>query len=80
MPEVFTVETRGTGKPDYSREVSSSKQRAGYALKYGESLKYLVITEGNGDTRQNQGKAVSMVLWTHDALKRPGQVLSLIHI
>jgi len=44
MPEVFAVETRGIGKPDYSREVSSSKQRAGYALKYGESLKYLAIT------------------------------------
>jgi len=38
MAETFPVEQRGIGKPDYSREVSSSIQRAGYYLKYPQQL------------------------------------------
>lgn len=38
MPEIFTVETRGIGKPDYSKEVSSARQRAGISLKYNQGL------------------------------------------
>lgn len=36
---VFSVPSRGIGKPDYSREVSASRQRAGLSLSYGQSLK-----------------------------------------
>ncbi|GAI39260.1 unnamed protein product [marine sediment metagenome] len=39
MGEIFTVETRGVGKPDYSREVSRAIQRAGINLAYGQVLK-----------------------------------------
>lgn len=38
MAETFAVETRGIGKPDYSREVSSSRQRSGVYLKYNQTL------------------------------------------
>jgi len=36
---VYTVPTRGIGKPDYSKEVSSGKQRSGLSLAYKQSLK-----------------------------------------
>jgi len=36
---VYTVPTRGIGKPDYSKEVSSAKERAGLTLGYGQTLK-----------------------------------------
>ena len=39
MAEIFTVETRGIGKPDYTREVSSSLERRGIKLAYGQTLK-----------------------------------------
>ena len=39
MAEIFTVETRGIGKPDYTREVSSGKERAGLSLAYHQTLK-----------------------------------------
>lgn len=32
----YSVETRGIGKPDYSKEVSAGRQRAGISLKYGQ--------------------------------------------
>ena len=38
MAEIFTVETRGIGKPDYSKEISSGKERAGLALAYHQVL------------------------------------------
>jgi len=38
MAEIFTVETRGIGKPDYSRTVSSGIQRAGLAVKFNQAL------------------------------------------
>lgn len=38
MAEIFTVETRGVGKPDYTRGVSSSIDRFGIYLKYNQSL------------------------------------------
>jgi len=38
MAEIFTVETRGIGKPDYSKEVSSGKERAGLRLAYKQTL------------------------------------------
>ena len=39
MAETFVVETRGIGKPDYSREISSGKERAGIALKYNQQFR-----------------------------------------
>lgn len=38
MAEIFTVETRGIGKPDYSKEISSGQERAGLSLKYNQTL------------------------------------------
>jgi len=43
MPEIFTVEQRGVGKPDYSKEVSSGRERAGLTLKYNQSLVVLAL-------------------------------------
>jgi len=34
----FTVETRGIGKPDYTREISAGQERAGLSLKQNQSL------------------------------------------
>lgn len=39
MGEIFPVETRGIGKPDYSKEVSSGRERPGLTLKYSQTLK-----------------------------------------
>jgi len=39
MAEIFTVEQRGVGKPDYSREVSSALERRGIKLAYRQTLK-----------------------------------------
>ncbi|GAI13842.1 unnamed protein product, partial [marine sediment metagenome] len=39
MAEIFPVETRGVGKPDYSREVSVGRMRPGLTLKYLQGLK-----------------------------------------
>ncbi|MDO9580387.1 MAG: hypothetical protein Q7J06_07445, partial [Bacteroidales bacterium] len=36
--KTFTVETRGIGKPDYTREVSSALERRGIRLTYGQTL------------------------------------------
>ncbi len=36
MAETFVVETRGIGKPDYSRAVSSAKERKGILIEYGQ--------------------------------------------
>lgn len=44
MAEIFAVETRGVGKPDYSREISAGQERAGIRLKYGQRLMSLVAT------------------------------------
>jgi len=41
---VFTVDTRGIGKPDYSREISIGRVRPGMTLKYLQSLKVFGIT------------------------------------
>lgn len=38
MAPAFEVPVQGIGKPDYSREVSSAKQRGGLSLKYNQSL------------------------------------------
>lgn len=38
MAPVFDVDVRGIGKPDYTREVSSARQRGGLSLKYTQSL------------------------------------------
>lgn len=40
----FTAPVRGIGKPDYTREVSSSRQRAGLVLEYNQTVIPLVIT------------------------------------
>jgi len=39
MAKIFAVETRGIGKPDYSKEVSAGKERAGLTLAYKQTLK-----------------------------------------
>ena len=38
MAEIFTVETRGIGKPDYSKNVSSAIERRGLRLEYHQTL------------------------------------------
>jgi len=43
MAEIFPVETRGVGKPDYSKEVSSARERRGLSLEYLQSLKIFTI-------------------------------------
>jgi len=40
VTRTFTVEQRGVGKPDYTRDVFKSIQRAGIELEYGQSLKF----------------------------------------
>jgi len=47
MAEIFAVETRGVGKPDYSREVSLGRERAGIALKHNQ---YFRVFAGNWTT------------------------------
>lgn len=37
MPQIFTVEQRGIGKPDYTREISSGRERPGLTLKANQS-------------------------------------------
>jgi len=41
---VYTVPTRGIGKPDYSREISLGRMRPGMTLKYLQSLSVFGIT------------------------------------
>lgn len=43
MAGTFPVETRGIGKPDYSKEVSSARERRGISLAYLQSLKIFTI-------------------------------------
>ncbi|MBA7597929.1 hypothetical protein ES703_04937 [subsurface metagenome] len=43
MAEIFPVEQRGIGKPDYTREVSSGKERAGLTLAYHQTLEIFGI-------------------------------------
>jgi len=38
MAEIFPVAERGVGKPDYSKEVSSGRERAGLTLAYKQTL------------------------------------------
>ena len=40
MAEIFTVETRGIGKPDYSKEVAQGQVRPGISLKYNQALAF----------------------------------------
>ena len=42
MPEIFTVEQRGVGKPDYSKEISLGQMRAGIRLRYNQTLKTFI--------------------------------------
>ncbi|MDO9580222.1 MAG: hypothetical protein Q7J06_06585 [Bacteroidales bacterium] len=39
MAQIFTVEQRGIGKPDYTREIFAGKERAGIALKYNQQFR-----------------------------------------
>lgn len=41
MPEIFTVEQRGVGRDDYSREIFAGKERAGIALEYNQRFRFL---------------------------------------
>lgn len=43
MAGTFPVETRGIGKPDYSKEISSGKERAGLSLSYTQTLSVIGI-------------------------------------
>ncbi len=43
MAETFAVPVRGVGKPDYTRDVSSSIQRAGIYLKYTQALTTIAL-------------------------------------
>lgn len=43
MAQIFTVEQRGVGKPDYSKEVTRGIELSGYRLEYGESLFWMCI-------------------------------------
>lgn len=43
MPGIFTVEQRGIGKPDYTKEISLGRERPGISLKYSQSLKNFII-------------------------------------
>ena len=38
MAEIFPVAERGVGKPDYSKEISSGRERAGLTLAYKQTL------------------------------------------
>ncbi len=49
MAETFEVPVRGIGKPDYTREVSSGKERAGLSLAYNQSLKIFGRSLNIGD-------------------------------
>lgn len=44
MAEIFTVETRGIGKPDYSKEISLGRERPGMKLKYLQNLRIFGVT------------------------------------
>lgn len=43
MGEIFTVETRGIGKPDYSRKIHAGRERAGLQLEYNQALKNFFV-------------------------------------
>ena len=49
MAPVFDVEARGIGKPDYSREVSAGRERAGMLLAYNQQFKVFVGGWGIAD-------------------------------
>lgn len=40
----FTVEQRGIGKPDYSREISAGQIRPGFELKYNQTLLAFLVS------------------------------------
>lgn len=44
MAPVFTVEERGIGRPDYTREVSVGEIRPGFSLKYNQTLLAFVVS------------------------------------
>lgn len=47
MAEIFPVPMKGIGKPDYTREVSAGRERAGITLKYNQQLKIFVAVFQN---------------------------------
>ncbi len=47
MAETFTVEQRGIGKPDYTKEIALGQIRPGIVLKYNQTLKIGGITFSN---------------------------------
>lgn len=50
VTQTFTVEQRGIGKPDYTREISSGRERAGLSLAYRQTLEIagIVFSSANG--------------------------------
>lgn len=42
VASTYTVAAKGIGKPDYSKEVSAGKERAGIALKYNQRFRVFV--------------------------------------
>lgn len=49
MGEIFIVEQRGVGKPDYTREIFAGKERAGIALKYNQQFRVFAADWITGD-------------------------------
>lgn len=49
MAEIFTVEQRGVGKPDYTKEIFAGKERAGVALKYNQQFRVFAADWITGD-------------------------------
>ncbi|GAH84609.1 unnamed protein product, partial [marine sediment metagenome] len=43
VSKTFTVETKGIGKPDYTKEVSSARERRGLRLDYSQTLEIFGI-------------------------------------
>lgn len=59
MAEIFPVETRGVGKPDYSKAVSSARERVGISAKYNQTLLIFARTLSN---------TPSLMTWTRPPL------------
>jgi len=53
VESTFTVTQRGVGKPDYSRVVSSARERAGISAKYNQTLLIFARTFSNTPSLMN---------------------------
>jgi len=62
MGEIFPVETRGVGKPDYSRIVTAAKERRGLYLAYNQTLKIFALTFAPSPVGAHTGAVNSTVM------------------